>query len=281
MLDANNTLGSVATHTAVHRACELAAENGLAAVAVKNSNHFGAGYHYVSEAVKRGFCCLLFTNSSPAMAAWGGREARLGVSPIAAGAPAWKESAEWILDMAPSVAARGKVHVAARRGEKIPRDWALDREGRETDDPEAVLDGGVMLPAGGYKGSAMAVLMDVFAGVLTGSGFGGKVVGPYDMSGPGNVGHLVVVLKHGVFCEPAEWRERMREVYENVVGSPKAEGVERVWFPGEKEMVECRRREVEGIPWEQVEVDLLNEEADRARTPHLETSAEKYGEFRE
>lgn len=89
----------------------------------------------------------------------------MGVSPIACGAPAGKTK-PFILDMAPSVAARGKIYKAMRRGEKIPTDWALDAEGRPTDDPEAAL-GGVMLPMGGPKGSALAVMMDVFSGLAS------------------------------------------------------------------------------------------------------------------
>ena len=95
----------------------------------------------------------------------------MGVSPIACGAPAGKEKA-FILDMAPSVAARGKIYKAKRRGEKIPTDWALDAEGRQTNDPAAAL-GGVMLPMGGPKGSALSVMMDVFSGVFSGSAFAG------------------------------------------------------------------------------------------------------------
>jgi LDH2 family malate/lactate/ureidoglycolate dehydrogenase len=96
------------------------------------------------------------------MSVWGGKDKLMGVSPIACGAPAGKAK-PFILDMAPSVAARGKIYKAKRRGEKIPIDWALDSEGRPTDDPEAALNG-VMLPMGGPKGSALAIMMDVFSG---------------------------------------------------------------------------------------------------------------------
>jgi LDH2 family malate/lactate/ureidoglycolate dehydrogenase len=109
----------------------------------------------------------VFTNSSPAMPVFGGKSKLIGVSPLACGAPGGN-SKPFILDMAPSVAARGKVYKAKRRGEKIPLDWALDSEGRPTDDPSAALEG-VMLPMGGPKGSALAVMMDVFSGVLSGT----------------------------------------------------------------------------------------------------------------
>jgi LDH2 family malate/lactate/ureidoglycolate dehydrogenase len=135
-------------------------------VSVKHSNHFGMAAWIVQKAIDADMMSLVFTNSSPAMPPFGGKEKLLGVSPIACGAPGGKEK-PFILDMAPSVAARGKIYKAKRRGEKIPLDWALDAEGRPTDDPDAAL-GGVMLPMGGPKGSALAIMMDVFSGVLSG-----------------------------------------------------------------------------------------------------------------
>jgi LDH2 family malate/lactate/ureidoglycolate dehydrogenase len=111
----------------------------------------------VQQALDAGMMSLVFTNSSPALPVWGGRSKLMGVSPIACGAPAGKEP-PFILDMAPSVAARGKIYKAHRRGEKIPTDWALDGEGKPTDDPAKALEG-VMLPMGGPKGSALAVMV--------------------------------------------------------------------------------------------------------------------------
>jgi len=78
---------------------------------------------------------------------------------------------------------------ALRRGEKVPEDWALDKDGNMTDDPAKALDG-VMLPMGGPKGSALAIMMDVFSGVLSGSAFAGGVTNPYDPSKPADVGHF-------------------------------------------------------------------------------------------
>jgi LDH2 family malate/lactate/ureidoglycolate dehydrogenase len=173
--------------------------------------------------------------------------------------------------MAPSVAARGKIYKAKRRGEKIPLDWALDAEGRPTDDPEAAL-GGVMLPMGGPKGSALAIMMDVFSGVLSGSAFAGHVTGPYDPSKPADVGHFLVAIKPDLFMGLDEFRDRIQYLYDRVVGSDKAAGVERIYFPGEIEQLMKKEREVSGIPLVQAEIDALNEEAKKVSAALLATT---------
>jgi len=172
--------------------------------------------------------------------------------------------------MAPSVAARGKIHKALRRGEKIPSDWALDKDGKPTDDPARALDGGVMLPMGGPKGSALAIMMDVFSGVLSGSAFAGGVTGPYDMSGPGDVGHFIMAIKPDLFLSLDEFRERMDVLYQRVVGSEKMHGVDRIYFPGEIEQLTEEKRLAEGIPYVQDEIDALNAEAERLGVPKIQ-----------
>ncbi|KAI5779372.1 Malate/L-lactate dehydrogenase [Geopyxis carbonaria] len=277
-IDAHNSFGQLAADTAMRAAIGAARAHGLAMVAVKHSNHFGASASYVQLAVDAGMLCQVYTNSSPAMPPFGGRDRLLGVSPIAAGAPG---EPPFVLDMAPSVAARGKVHKALRRGEQIPGDWALDADGRPTTDPAAALEpGATMLPMAGPKGSALAIMMDVFSGVLTGSAFAGDVVGPYDAARQAeraDVGHWMLVFKPEVFIPLDEFRERMRTLYERVVGGRRREGCERIWFPGERELVEVGRREVEGIPFTRLEVGALDAEADRVGVQRMETAGRKLG----
>lgn len=110
----HNAFGAVVAKTAMAAAVDMAALYGIGMVACRASNHFGMSAWVVQQDVDAGYMCLVFTNSSPALPAWGGREQILGVSPIAAGAPG--EPIPFILDMAPSVAARGKIYKALRRG---------------------------------------------------------------------------------------------------------------------------------------------------------------------
>lgn len=165
-VDGRNGFGFLAASQGMAATVEMAREFGIGMVSIKHSNHFGMSAWIVQQAIDAGMMSLVFTNSSPALPPFGGKRKLLGVSPIACGAPGGKEKA-FILDMAPSVAARGKIYKAKRRGEKIPLDWALDSEGRPTDDPDAAL-GGVMQPMGGPKGSGLSIMMDLFSGVLSG-----------------------------------------------------------------------------------------------------------------
>ena len=240
-------------------AIDMAKEFGIGMVSVKHSNHWGMSAWVVQQALDAGMMSLVFTNSGPALPVWGGKHQLMGVSPIACGAPGG-EKPPFILDMAPSIAARGKVFKAKRRGEKIPMDWALDREGKPTDDPSEALKG-VMQPMGGPKGSALAVMMDVFSGVLSGSAFAGHVVSPYDPSRPADVGHFLVAIKPDLFMSLDEFKERMDYLYQRVVGAEKSHGVDRIYFPGEIEQLRHEERLRDGIPLVEAEIAVLNAEA--------------------
>lgn len=268
-VDGQNGFGFVAAKQGMELAIESAKVYGIGLASVKRSNHFGMSAWLVQQALDADMMSLVFTNSSPALPVWGGKSRLMGVSPIACGAPG-RESSNFILDMAPSVAARGKIYKAKRRGEKIPLDWALDADGRPTDDPEAAL-GGVMLPMGGPKGSGLSIMMDIFSGALSGSAFAGEVTGPYDPSKPADVGHFLVAVKPDLFMSLDEFRERIQYLYEKVVSSDKAAGVERIYFPGELEQLAQKKREKSGIPLVQAEIDALNEEARKVRVSPMVT----------
>lgn len=270
-VDGHNGFGFLAAHMGMAAAIRMAEQTGIGMVSVKHSNHFGMSAWVVQQALDAGMMSLVFTNSSPALPVWGGKSKLMGVSPIACGAPGGKER-PFIMDMAPSVAARGKIYKALRRGEKIPRDWALDAEGKKTDDPAKALEG-VMLPMGGPKGSALAVMMDVFSGVLSGSAYAGHVTNPYDPSKPADVGHFLVALKPDLFMGIDEFKSRMDYLYKRVVHSDRMEGVDRIYFPGEIEQLTKEQRLATGIPLVQAEVEALNKEAIRVGAAPMQASA--------
>ncbi|KAL7912471.1 Malate/L-lactate dehydrogenase [Trichoderma velutinum] len=260
-VDGQNGFGFLAAHQGMACAIEMAKEFGIGMVSVKHSNHFGMSAWVVQQALDAGMMSLVFTNSSPALPVWGGKSKLMGVSPIACGAPGGRKP-PFILDMAPSIAARGKIYKAKRRDEKIPLDWALDSEGKPTDDPEKALEG-VMLPMGGPKGSALAVMMDVFSGVLSGSAFAGHVTNPYDPSKSADVGHFLIAIKPDLFMSLDDFKERMDYLYQRVVGSERMHGVDRIYFPGEIEQLRHEERLRDGIPLVDAEIVALNAEAER------------------
>jgi LDH2 family malate/lactate/ureidoglycolate dehydrogenase len=267
-VDGNNGFGFLAAHLGMEAACKMAKEFGIGMVSVKHSNHFGMSAWIVQQALDAGLMSLVFTNSSPALPVFGGTDKLLGVSPIACGAPAGQRK-PFILDMAPSVAARGKIYKALRRGEEIPEGWALDAEGQTTTDAAAALKG-VMLPMGGPKGSALAIMMDVFSGVLSGSAYAGHVTNPYDPSKPADVGHFLVAIKPDLFMSLENFKERMDYLHQRVVGCNKMDGVERIYFPGEIEQITRDQRTATGIPYTEGEIASLNQEASKVGAKCLE-----------
>lgn len=270
-VDGHNGFGFLAASKGMDAAIAMAKSLGIGMVSIKHSNHFGMSAWVVQQALDAGMMSLVFTNSSPALPVWGGKSKLMGVSPIACGAPGGEKGRPFIMDMAPSVAARGKIYKALRRGEKIPDDWALDKLGKRTDDPAKALEG-VMLPMGGPKGSAIAIMMDVFSGVLSGSAFAGHVTNPYDPSKPADVGHFLIAIKPDLFMSVEQFKERMDYLYARVVGSDKMAGVDRIYFPGEIEDLNKEQRLKDGIPLVDAEVEALNQEAERVGAAHIQTS---------
>lgn len=259
-LDAKSTFGFIAGCLSVDHCIEMAKVFGMGMVAVKRSNHFRMGATYVLRAVEQGFACFAFTNASRAMPPWGGSEALLGTSPIAVGVPGGSEG-DFVLDMSPCVAARGKIRKAARRGEQIPEEYALDSHGKSTTDPIRALEG-VVLPIGGSKGSGLAMMMDIFAGVMSGSAFAGSVNDQYkNMEESQNVGHWFFVFKPDIFLNGgvSEFRRRMDDLLRKTRAVKKAEGFDRIFTSGEPESETEQKRRTEGIPFTEGEIDALHE----------------------
>ncbi|CAL5875054.1 uncharacterized protein PFLUO_LOCUS9358 [Penicillium psychrofluorescens] len=266
LLDAKNTFGFVAASLAIDKGVEMAQTYGMGVVAVKHSNHYGMAATYLLRAIKKGCAAMAFTNASRSMPPWGAKEALLGTSPFAVGVPGG-EAGDFILDMSPSVAARGKIRKAARRGEKIPEGYALDAEGRSTTDPEAALAGGVVLPIGGPKGSGLAMMMDMFGGLMSGAAFAGGVNDQYkNLKEPQDVGHWFLVFRPEVFLDGGmeELKGRMDTLLTRVRECDKAAGVERIYTSGEIEAGMEGKRRAEGIPYSRGEVDALHALATQA-----------------
>ena len=260
-VDGDNGMGFIASDVAMNTACDLAAEMGIGLAGVHRSTHFGMGACYALRAIERGYISLIFTNSSPAIPMWGGRSTFLGASPIAAGIPGGKH-APYVMDMAMTVIARGKIRLAAMKGDPIPEGLALDVEGNPTTDAAKAFEG-VCLPFGGVKGSVLGTLMDLMSGVLTGANFGGDVKSLYfDHSEPQNVGHLFFAIRPDLFMALTDFEARMDEFYGRIKELPRAVGVDEIMLPGEPEQRREDQRRRDGIPvTDNVIADLTSEGA--------------------
>ncbi|MGC2517758.1 MAG: Ldh family oxidoreductase [Burkholderiales bacterium] len=271
-LDGQDGFGFVVATRAMAEAIAMARESGIGIVSARRSTHFGMAASYVLQALEAGFVSLVFTNASRAMPPWGGREPLLGTSPIAAGAPGGNLT-PFVLDMSPAVAARGKIRLAQKRGEKIPLGYALDAQGRPTTDPTAAL-AGVVLPIGGPKGSGLSMLMDIFGGILSGAAYAGDVGDQYKAyDRPQNVGHFFLAMKPDLFVPMAEYRSRMDTLVARVRACPKAEGFDEILLPGELEAREEQVRRRSGIPYGGSEIASLQQEAARAGVAELPVSS--------
>jgi LDH2 family malate/lactate/ureidoglycolate dehydrogenase len=262
-LDGQNGFGFVVGMAAIEAAIGMAREHGIGVVAARRSTHFGMAASYVLRAVEAGFIAQVYSNASPAMPPWGGREPMLGTSPFACGAPGGKLD-PYVLDLSFAVAARGKIRKAARRGEAIPLGYALDKDGRPTTDATAALDG-VVLPIGGYKGSGLAMLMDLMGGVVAGAGHAGGVGNQFsDYDRPQDVGHFFMVMKPDLFVPLEEYRASMDRLTAAVRAAPRAEGFDEILMPGEREARLERARRVSGVQIGPVELRALQAAAEKA-----------------
>ena len=262
-VDGRGAIGPLAGRAALDAALVGARACGIGAAFVRNGNHFGAIAPYCWLAAQSGFATIIGSNASVTVAPTGGREERLGNNPLALGVPR-PGGDPVILDMAMSVAARGKIRAAAKRGEAIPDSWATDREGRPTTDPKAALEG-VLLPFGGHKGYGLAVMVDLFAGLLSGSAYLTHVKSWLDEpDAPGNLGHFFIALDCARLGPAGGLAERMADFVGILHDTKRADPAIGVKLPGEIEMQKLARHRREGIEIDGEVLAMLERYAARA-----------------
>ncbi|KAB2784214.1 Ldh family oxidoreductase [Brucella anthropi] len=246
LLDGRNNFGAYVGDRALAIAMDRAKERGACILGVSRSNHFGTGASYVKKAVERGLALIVMSNASQTMPPTGGLRPFVGTNPIAFGFPTGGE-VPFILDMATSLVARGKIIVAASKGEDIPLGWAVDRQGNPTTDANVALDGAV-LPMGGPKGFGLSMAIDILCGVLTGAGFGPSVNNMYDnWQDPQNVGHMFIAIDIERFMPLSAFRDRLDGYIEQLKAEPRAEGTDEILHAGELEHRAEQKRLREGI----------------------------------
>ncbi|EKF20461.1 Ldh family oxidoreductase [Nitratireductor pacificus] len=239
VLDGRNGFGVLTADRAMERAVDRARELGAGIVAVRHAFHFGAARRFALAAAERGCLGIAMCNTRPLMPAPGGAERVVGNNPIAIAMPT-ADATPFVLDMATSEAAMGKIRMAAKSGGKIPATWAVRADGSPTTDPAEAIKG-MLLPTAGPKGFGLALMIDLLCGVLSGGAVGQEVQPLYgDPSRPYDCSHLFIAVDVGRFVDPADAANRVRDAAQRIRSGARAPGAERLYTPGEPEW---RRRE--------------------------------------
>ncbi|WP_202948386.1 Ldh family oxidoreductase [Bradyrhizobium yuanmingense] len=235
VIDGDNALGHLVGVRAMQVAIDKTSDGNCVFVAVRNSNHFGAAAYYAEMAAQREMIGLVFTiGAINHMAPWGGAEAVLGNNPFAIAFPTPGDF-PIVLDMACSVAARGKIIVAAKEGKPIHGDWANGPDRLPTTSAAEALKGFV-IRVGGPKGYALTLTIGLLSTMLSGAFFGRDVGDLYEeTTEPHNSGHLFGVLPVAAFDEPASYAARVQKAINDIRSVEKAPGVEKIFLPGERE----------------------------------------------
>jgi len=233
VIDADNALGPVAGMRGLAAALEMAQETGIAYAGVAESNHFGPLAPYALQACARGMAIIIGSNATTTMPPWGGAEARIGNNPLCIALPN-PDGAHFILDMAMSVAARGKIRRALREGAAIPEGWAVTRDGRPTTDPAEALEG-FLLPMGGHKGSGLSQAVDLLAGLLPCGAFLTGISSWVENPGaPQRIGHFFIAIDAARLRGPG-YGQAVREFLQIVTSTPPADSGQPMLYPGQLE----------------------------------------------
>jgi LDH2 family malate/lactate/ureidoglycolate dehydrogenase len=246
VVDGGNSMGQIGAHFAMQRAIERAQETGIAAAAIRGSNHCGALAYYATMALDHDMIGWATTNALPTMAPWGGAERLLGINPLVVAIPAGQER-PIVHDAAFAATAHGKVRVYQQKGLPLPEGWALDREGRPTTDPAAAIEG-LLMPIGAFKGTALAMIMGIFASMLSGAAYGTELGSMEDGPRPGQDGHFVMAVKVGAFEDVDRFKARVDAAIRQLHAARRAPGVARIYAPGELEFETESTYRRDGIP---------------------------------
>jgi len=246
LLDGDRGMGMVIGHRAMELAIDKAQSCGIGMVGVRNSRHYGMSAQYAMQALAHDMIGIAMTNAGRQVVPTFGREARFGTNPMCFAVPADKEL-PFVLDMATTTAAAGKLELAARLEKSIPTGWALDEKAQATQDPRIAQRARRLLPLGGsrdngsHKGYGLAVLVEILCGVLTGT-----VTALNADQDPR--GHFFGAIRVDAFRPVAEFKKDMDRLIRELKSTPPIEGQRRVYVAGEIEFETAEERAERGIP---------------------------------
>lgn len=219
---------------------DLARETGIAAESIVRTHHFSALWAEVEPLAEAGLVAMAFTSYTPFMAPWGAKKPFFGTNPMAFAWPRGAGNPPMVFDQASAAMARGEIQIAARDGHTVPPGTGIDADGNPSTDPAAILKG-AQLPFGGYKGSAIALMVDLLAGGLLGEAFSDEA-GARDNAdgGPPQGGELILAIDPASFGDPEGWRNRSEEFLQRLLG------LEGTRLPGDRRRRNRQRIAVEG-----------------------------------
>ena len=273
LIDGGNGLGQVVSHKAMQMAIEKAKKSGISAITVRNSNHYGIAGYYSMMALEEGMIGLSLTNSQPLVAPTYGRTAVLGTNPISLAAPSGKHY-PYLLDMATSAVAYGKIQIYDKKHEHIPIGWGIDEDGQATNDPTKIKPGGhgALLPLGGmditagYKGYGLALLVEVLCSILSGGSFLTNVGGP-GRPEPTGVSHFFMAINIESFRPVYDFKESMDTMIDLLKKSPLAVGRDEIMVAGEKEFEYAKYNQEHGVPLIKPIVEDLRKDGEKVGVP--------------
>ena len=257
IIDGGNGLGQLAARRAMEISIDKANNFGIATTLVKNTNNISFLGYYTDLASQKGMIGFVGSNAASSMAPWGSTEAFIGTSPFSVSIPA-KNERPIILDMSSSVVARGKIRKASRNKEKIPLGWAIDQEGNPTSNPEEALKG-TLLPIAGPKGSALAIVIDIITGMLSGSKYGPDVRTFHKLEGPTGVGVFCMAIDISHFIELETFYSRIDNYIRSIKNLKKAKDTSEIYLPGEIEFLREEKAREEGIEFSSQTGKKLND----------------------
>jgi L-2-hydroxycarboxylate dehydrogenase (NAD+) len=277
-IDADNGMGLVVAPKANAIAMDKAETYGSGWVSVCNTNHFGIAGYYPLQALERDLIGWAMTNTTKLVAPLWGAERMLGTNPIAIAFPGYKEP-PIVIDMATSAVAYGKIEIALRTNSSVPKGWIIDKAGRNSTDPQDMINGGAQLPLGsekemgGHKGYGLASMVDILCCVLSGANWG-PFAPPFalrqeipERSVGKGIGHFFGALEIDAFIDKDEFKKQIDEWIRVFRSSKPAPGTNGPLIPGdpEREAEAIRRRE--GIPLLRPVVDDLLDIAKKTEIP--------------
>ncbi len=254
--DAGSGLGVLIGARAMDAAIAKAEATGIGMVAVTNGQHFGAAGYYARMAAERDMIGMAMCNVTPIALASGSLDRAYGTNPIAFSAPV-RDDHPFLLDIATTAVAGGKLEIATRQGKPIPPGWAVDAEGNDSDDPTVLRKGGALQPLGSYietsshKGYGLGLMVDVLTGVLPG-------MGSAIFEGIRMQGQWFAAWRIDAFRDVDGFKADMKRMVDHLRGLRPRPGVEAVLVPGDPEAHAREERLRLGIPLDAETVDQLN-----------------------